>query len=137
MSTRIRPSVRMGSEDVRVNNILLARLAERTQTPFEEFCEETTLDGWYYISKRNIHIGKKFFWASVILGSISLALFFVHTSLTGFINTFVMISIGDISYPLNDVIFPSIVVCNNDPVSRSFIREMNLTSDEVGTILSS
>ena len=60
-----------------------------------------------------------------------MAIFFVTTSLSGFINTYVMISIGDISYPIDDVIFPSIVVCNNNPVSRSFITEMNLTSDEV------
>ena len=77
----------MGAEDKLVDDILLARVAKRRQNPFEEFCEETTLDGWYYISKRNIHIAKKFFWASVILGSISLAIFFVQTSLTGFINT--------------------------------------------------
>ena len=64
-----------------------------------------------------------------------MTIFFVQTSLTGFINTFVMISIGDISYPLNDVIFPSIVVCNNDQVSRSFINELNLTSDEVQVLM--
>ena len=63
---------------------------------------------------------------------ISLAIFSVQTSVTGFLNTFVIISTGDISYPMDDVIFPGIVICNKDPISRSFITEMNLTTDEVG-----
>ena len=83
---------------------------------FYEFCEETTLNGWYYMAKNNITKLSRFFWMMVILSSIGWALFLCYGIVVEFLNSNVIITVESVSASLDEVLFPSIVICNQNQV---------------------
>ena len=88
----------------------------KSRSIFEEFCEETTLNGWYYMAKQNLTKCSRVFWAFMILSSIGLAVFFCVGIVTEFLNSNVIITVDSVSASLDNVLFPSIVVCNQNQV---------------------
>ena len=90
---------------------------------FEEFCEETNLNGWYYMAKRNLSICSRLFWALMIMSSIGLAFFFCFGIITEFLNSNVIITVDSVSASLDQVLFPSLVVCNQNQVLESLRKE--------------
>ena len=88
----------------------------KSRNNFEEFCEETTLNGWYYMAKQNLTKCSRLFWASMILSSIGLAFFFCIGIVTEFMNSNVIITVDSVSASLDNVLFPSMLVCNQNQV---------------------
>ena len=101
-----------------INSLLRAR-SETSLRIFFEFCENTTLDGWYYLVKQNISKSSRIFWAFVIFLSIGLAVVFCHGIISEFLVSDVIITVDSVSATLDNVLFPSIVVCNQNQVSIS------------------
>ena len=94
-------------------------LHETSLRPFFEFCEDTTLHGWNYLVKRNISKSSRLFWAFVIFLSIGLAVVSCHGIISEFLVSDVIITVDSVSATLDNVLFPSIVVCNQNQVSIS------------------
>ena len=88
----------------------------KSRSIFEEFCEETTLNGWYYMAKQNLTKCSRVFWTFMILSSIGLAFFFCVGIVTEFLNSNVIITVDSVSASLDNVLFPSMVVCNQNQV---------------------
>jgi hypothetical protein len=89
------------------------------RSTFNEFCEETNLNGWYYMAKRNLSKVSRLFWASVILGSICLATWFNWVAFVQFLGANVIITVDSVSTSLDHVHFPAIIICNQNQVSSS------------------
>ena len=84
--------------------------------PFSEFCEETTLNGWYYLAKRGVGLIPRSFWAVVVLASLCAAAFFCHGATTEWLDSTTLITVDSVSASLNKVVFPAITVCNQNQV---------------------
>ena len=96
--------------------------APEPRSVFEEFCEETTLNGWYYMAKENLTKSSRVFWAFMILSSIGLASFFCIGIVIEFVNSNVIITVDSVSASLDKVLFPSMVVCNQNQVRYSCLK---------------
>ena len=97
----------------------LSTCGENLKTHGKDFCEETSLNGWFYLAKKNLSWPRRLFWIIVILMSTTGAIFFNLQFLTEFLDLTVLITVKSISASLGNVVFPAIVVCNhNQVVSR-------------------
>ena len=70
---------------------------------FDEFCEETTLNGWYYMAKQNMNKCSRFFWVLVILSSIGGAFFLCYGIVVEFLQSNVIITVESVSASLAEV----------------------------------
>ena len=84
-----------------------------------DFSRETSLDGWSFLSKPGLSWIRRLFWIIAVIGSVSGAVFFNLTFLNEFFAATVLVTVKSASASLNNVIFPSIVVCNHNQVKIS------------------
>ena len=88
----------------------------KPRNQFSEFCEETTLNGWYYLAKKSVgRIGRSY-WGLVVLGSLVLSGFFIYGATNEFLDSTVIITVDSVTASLDKVLFPSLVVCNQNQV---------------------
>ena len=97
-----------------VNDPRVAEKLLERKNAFTKFCEETNLNGWYFMSKKNIY--SRVFWAFVIMLSIFLAFFSTYIIISEFMEASIIITIGSVTSTLDKVVFPSIIVCNQNKV---------------------
>ena len=93
---------------------ILDKLKPRNQ--FDEFCEETTLNGWYYLAKQSIGRIGRTYWSMVIIASLVIAGFFIYGATVEFFESSVIITVDSVTASLNKTLFPSLVVCNQNQV---------------------
>ena len=96
------------------NNQSLANKSNKPKNTFIRFCEETNLNGWYFMSKDNLF--SRVFWAIIIFLSIVLACFTTYIISYEFLEANIIITIGSITASLDKVVFPGIIVCNQNKV---------------------
>ena len=84
--------------------------------PFSEFCEETTLNGWYYLAKRGVGIISRTYWSLVVVASICAAAFFCYGITNEWMDSSVIITVDSVSASLDKVVFPAITICNQNQV---------------------
>ena len=90
--------------------------AEKVLDGFHNFCGETSFHGWRFLGERNKSIGQKVFWAFVIFGFSGLLVWFSELAITDYTSSTIKVGIADRSAPLDDAFFPSVVVCNINPL---------------------
>ena len=83
-----------------------------------DFSRETSLDGWSFLSKPGLSWIRRLFWIIAIIGSVSGAVYFNLMFLKEFFDATVLVTVKSASASLNNVIFPSIVVCNHNQVKN-------------------
>ena len=88
----------------------------KKRSAFHEFCEETTLNGWYYMAKKNITRYSRFYWMGVIMSSLLGAFALCYGIVVEFLDSNVIITVQSVSASLDEVTFPSLVICNQDQV---------------------
>ena len=88
---------------------------------FNNFCSTTSMHGWSFFGSPEASCFQKFFWLVVILFSFSVSLWLIHIQTDLYLNSFTKINIEDRSAGLEDTYFPSVVVCNINPLRKSFI----------------
>ena len=88
------------------------------RSTFSEFCEETTLNGWYYLAKRGVGRISRSYWSLAVLASIGLALFFCYGATTEWLDSDVIITVDSVTASLDKVAFPGLTVCNQNQVIR-------------------
>ena len=88
----------------------------KPRNQFEEFCEETTLNGWYYLAKKSVGTIGRFYWVLVVICSLALSGNFIYSATNEYLAASVIITVDSVTASLNKVIFPSVVVCNQNQV---------------------
>ena len=88
----------------------------KPRNQFSEFCEETTLNGWYYLAKRSVGKVGRSYWLLVVVGSLILSGWFIYGATNEFMDASVIITVDSVTASLDKVLFPSLVVCNQNQV---------------------
>ena len=108
------PPLPMDDPEHQIKMMLDRALAPRD--PFAEFCEETTLNGWYYLAKRGVGLIPRSYWVLVVFASLCAAAFFCHGATTEWLGSTTLITVDSVSASLDKVVFPAITVCNQNQV---------------------
>ena len=88
---------------------------------FNNFCSSTSMHGWSFFGSPQASFFQKLFWLLVILFSFAVSLKLIHFQSYFYLNSFIKINIEDRSADLEDTYFPSVVICNVNPLRKSFI----------------
>ena len=88
---------------------------------FQDFCSNTSMHGWFFLGSPTTSKAQKVFWLLVILSSAGIAVYLLQDTLDSFTSTTTKINIHDRSADLLEAYFPSVVVCNINPLRKSFI----------------
>ena len=95
---------------------------------FKEFCDQTSLHGWSYLEKgetmKVLTILKRIIWSLVIIGSAIACGLFVVKRIIEYIESDVIIMTESRSESLSEIYFPSVVICNINPLRKSFMYEV-------------
>ena len=87
---------------------------------FSEFCAQTSLHGWVFVGDKGQGQGclslKKTFWFLVILGLLIYLVYLLNNTLTNFGEDTIKVDVEDRAGGLEDVYFPSIAICNVNPI---------------------
>ena len=90
--------------------------AFKQRNQLEEFCEETTLNGWYYLAKKSVGKIGRSYWVVVVMSSLALSGWFIYTATNEYLDASVIITVDSVTASLDKVIFPSVVICNQNQV---------------------
>ena len=107
---------------------------------FNDFVTNTSLHGWSFFGSPNGSTAQKLFWFVVLTGSFFAAGYFIRLNVLIFANTYTIINIEDRTADLDNIHFPSVAICNINPLRKSFIywihRNLNAAgrTDSVGDI---
>ena len=88
---------------------------------FREYCEQTSLHGWFYTATSDRKIWR-LLWLLIVLTSMGVASVFVYKASEEFRKATVVTTIHSTTEPLSEVFFPAVTVCNINQV-----REQSLT----------
>ena len=95
---------------------------------FKEFCDQTSLHGWSYLEKgetmKILTILKRILWSCVIIGSAIACGLFVVKRIIEYVESDVVIRTESRSESLSEIYFPSVVICNINPLRKSFMYEV-------------
>ena len=83
-----------------------------------EYCEQTSLHGWYYISG-STRRAWKVIWLAIVMTSIGVAAVFIFKAAEDFTKSTVVTTIQSTSEALSQVYFPAVTVCNINQVRFS------------------
>lgn len=99
---------------------------------FEDFVSNTSLHGWSFFGAHNTSTAHKIFWAIVLFTSFVISGILIKDNTVSFINSFTIINLEDRSAHLSDAYFPSLVICNINPLRKSFIYWVHESLQEAG-----
>ena len=88
---------------------------------FQDFCCKTSLHGWVFLGEANSSVSQKIFWVFVVIISCGASVYLLQDTVDNFMSYKTKINIEDRSADLQDTRFPSVVVCNINPMRKSFI----------------
>ena len=89
-----------------------------------EYCKRTSLHGWQYLGP-NQSICRNLTWILIICSAFGLGGYFITISTIDFINATTTTTIATSTGPLEDITFPSIVICNVNQLKNSFLQSLN------------
>ena len=81
-----------------------------------EYCEQTSLHGWYYISVHGGRTAWRLVWTAIVLTSVGVASLFIYKAAEDFTKSTVVTTIHSTTEPLSEVYFPAVTVCNINQV---------------------
>ena len=88
---------------------------------FNDFVANTSLHGWSFFGSPNGSYAQKIFWFAVLTGSFFAAGYFIRLNVIIFLNSYTIINIEDRTSDLDNIHFPSVAICNINPLRKSFI----------------
>ena len=91
---------------------------------FYKFCGRTSLHGWKYL-KSESGILPKTIWIVALASSLCLSSYFISLNIDQFLKSDTRTTIESTTASLQDIIFPSIYVCNVNQVTKSFLRTLD------------
>ena len=87
---------------------------------FEETFGRISFHGLSYVGDKNSSLLKKIFWFIIFLAGVLTFTFLAKDTMSEFLSTKTKIQIEETNANLGEVVFPSVVVCNNNQIRRSF-----------------
>ena len=87
---------------------------------WREFTEETSLNGLYFLGRRDLSWPRRLFWLACILAAYAGAIRFNKLFVDEFLNDTVLITVKSVSASLDNIAFPAITICNNKKVTLTF-----------------
>ena len=88
---------------------------------FEESFWKISFHGLSYLGDKNAPGFKKIFWFVIFLAGLFLFIFFAKHTISEFLSAKTKIQIEETHADLSEVVFPSVIVCNNNPFRKSFV----------------
>ncbi len=85
------------------------------------YCQWTSLHGFNFLAYPGLTWSQGLFWAAIIAGSIGGVAFLVAYDIQAFVESTVSYDLATPTHPLDDVFFPSLVICNMNQLRSSFI----------------
>ncbi|KAI9552640.1 putative amiloride-sensitive sodium channel [Daphnia sinensis] len=99
---------------------ILSRKAFRKRGKvLKEFCDTTSIHGLKYITEENIHVLKRVMWTLVFLGGILFSGYFCMQMWNKWEDSPVLMSLDSNRYPLKNIPFPAVTICNVNKVSKT------------------
>lgn len=94
----------------------------------KEYCEQTSLHGWFYMTSTDRKIWR-LLWTMIVLTSIGVASVFVYKATEDFYEATVVTTIHSTTVPLSEVYFPAVTVCNINQVRKSFFNDLDIDNN--------
>ena len=88
---------------------------------FNDFCSQTSMHGWQFMGNRQFGLCQALFWTLVISASMGALSFLSHQAISEYNDSTIKLDIKDRSAPLDEAFFPSVALCNINPLRKSFI----------------
>ena len=95
---------------------------------------QTSLLGYSYVASEP-GIVKKLLWVLVVFAAYAFATYFIQDNIQENISSTDVTSTNSTTASLQDIHFPSAVLCNINQVSRAFINSINVDSAEGWSVL--
>ncbi len=99
----------------------ISRLTSVLKLRFSMFCQCTGLHGWNFLAESGRGAFHVTFWLTVIVLSTISACFLVFGNIAEFADSSVSYDLATPTHPLEDVFFPSLVMCNFNRLRSSFV----------------
>ena len=99
---------------------------------FNDFVTNTSLHGWSFFGSPTGSTFQKIFWFAVLSGSFFAAGYFIILNVNIFLSTYIIINIEDRTSDLDNIHFPSVAICNINPLRKSFIYWIHENLNDAG-----
>ena len=99
---------------------------------FNDFITNTSLHGWSFFGSPTGSTFQKIFWFAVLSGSFFAAGYFIILNVNIFLSTYIIINIEDRTSDLDNIHFPSVAICNINPLRKSFIYWIHENLNDAG-----
>ena len=87
----------------------------------QEFCSYASIPGLHYIGQRNAHIIQRLFWIVAFISAVALFVAGCYAAISDFKTKTTQIVSEDRQASLDQIFFPSLVICNVNKFRRSFV----------------
>ena len=95
------------------------------------FCSRTTLHGWQFLGHHFINLSAPcIYWTAIVLLSSVTGLYGLYYTIDSYFEATPITSLENVTIPLSEIYFPSIVVCNINQVRQSYFAELGITDNE-------
>ena len=94
------------------------------------YCEVTTLHGWQYLASSETKVVFKLFWSVIIFLSYCLATHFILANCKEYLDAKTITTIESTTSSLEHVKFPSLIICNLNQVTKSFMKRIGLDEND-------
>ena len=101
---------------------------------FSCYCQQTSLHGWQYIDSEQGWF-RKIFWFIIVFMSVALSVYFLVVNTKAYLKATTVTSIASTTASLNDLLFPSLYICNVNQVTKSFLRNLGVEDDDAAANL--
>ena len=88
---------------------------------FNDFVSNTSMHGWSFFGSPNGSRTQKLFWLIVLISVIVFGGYLLSNSIMIYMASYTIINVKDRTSSLDDIHFPSLVICNINPLRKSFI----------------
>ena len=95
---------------------------------------QTSLHGFSYMGTEP-GILRKLLWVLVVLTAYVFAAYFIQDNIQEYISSTIVTSTNSTTASLQHILFPGIVICNINQVSRAFVKSTNVDSAEGWSVL--
>ena len=87
----------------------------------QEFCSYASIPGLHYIGQRNAHIIQRLFWIVAFISALALFVAGCYAAISDFNTKTTNIVSEDRQASLDQIFFPSLVICNVNKFRSSFV----------------
>ena len=88
---------------------------------FNDFVSNTSMHGWSFFGSPTGSRVQRLFWFLILITAFGCSGFLLTHSIITFLTSYTIINIKDRTNSLEEIYFPSLVICNINPLKKSFI----------------